>query len=260
MIVIGAGLLFSGISKMHEAAGRANCNNNVRDIGVSIQNYLDVNACFPPGTVRNQLLPAEKRLSWLVEILPYIESTNLVFDKKKSWDAEENLRLRDPKGTRRNVGEYRLFLCPSNPIRADLDWPGLSHYVGIAGLGRDAAELSLREGEDSAIRRDVGFFGYDRKIKPEDIPDGLATTLAVAETRAENGPWTAGGRATVRGLDSQLPYLGSGGQIGGNHIGRAMVLMADGSARFIGESIQPKVFEALATIAGGEEVGQIDDG
>ena len=43
-------------------------------------------------------------------------------------------------------------------------------------------------------------------------------------------------------------------QFGGNHPGGANVLFADGSARFISESIDPKVFEALSTMAGGEAV------
>ncbi|HEV3204957.1 MAG TPA: DUF1559 domain-containing protein, partial [Gemmataceae bacterium] len=157
----------------------------------------------------------------------------------------------------RKVGEIRVFLCPGNSNKAEPGRPGFSHYVGIAGVGKNAAELSLRTADESAIRSNVGFFGYDRQIKPEDIKDGLATTLAVAETHADNGPWTAGGPSTVRGLDPQnLPYLRSQGQFGGIHYaGGAMVLFVDGSTRFIKESISPEVFEALATIAGGEELG-----
>jgi prepilin-type processing-associated H-X9-DG protein len=265
IVLIGAGLLFTAVNKLREADRRAQCNNNLMIIGSSFRNYLESNGCFPPGTVPNKVLPPEKRLSWMVETYPYIEAVWFRFDRDKAWDAEENLVpnvTNKTRGTpkeriREKVGECRLFRCPGNPNKAEPGRPGLSHYVGIAGVGKNAAELSLRTADESAIRRDVGFFGYDRTIKPEDIKDGLATTLAVAETRADNGPWTAGGPSTVRNLDPQnLPYLRSEGQFGGiHHAGGAMVLFVDGSTRFIRESISPEVFEALATIAGGEELG-----
>jgi prepilin-type processing-associated H-X9-DG protein len=92
-----------------------------------------------------------------------------------------------------------------------------------------------------------------------DIKDGTGATLAVIETASANGPWTAGGPPTVRGLDpGRQPYLGRGRQFGGTHPGGAMALFADGSVRFLRESIDPKTFEALATIAGREEVRPFD--
>ena len=82
--------------------------------------------------------------------------------------------------------------------------------------------------------------------------------MMVIETAKDNGPWIAGGPSTVRGLDlSGLPYLGRNGQFGGTHRGGANVLFADGSVRFIHESIHPQVFEDMATIAGGEDVGSL---
>jgi len=79
--------------------------------------------------------------------------------------------------------------------------------------------------------------------------------MAVAETSDLERPWTSGGRATVRGLDpSRQPYLGRGRQFGGIHPGGANVLFVDGSVRFVRETVDAKVFEALATVAGGEEL------
>jgi prepilin-type processing-associated H-X9-DG protein len=99
----------------------------------------------------------------------------------------------------------------------------------------------------------AGVFGYDRATRPMDITDGLAMTMMVAETWDACGSWLAGGPATVRGLDSaRRPYLGPGRQFGGLHRGGAGVLFADGSVRFVTDSIDPRVFEALSSIAGGE--------
>jgi len=62
----------------------------------------------------------------------------------------------------------------------------------------------------------------------------------------------------VRGLDpANQPYLGKGRQFGGSHPGGAMVLFVDGSVHFIRDSIDPRAFEALSTIAGGEQVALV---
>ena len=53
---------------------------------------------------------------------------------------------------------------------------------------------------------------------------------------------------------AQAPYIGRGRPFDGNHPGGVNVLYADGSVRFIKESIDPKIFEALSTKSGGEVV------
>src|SRR5262249_10441649 len=84
-------------------------------------------------------------------------------------------------------------------------------YVGMAGLGKDAALLPLSNPR-------AGVFAYDRKTKFEDVTDGHSTTIMVIETNFENGPWGAGGFSTVRGIDLEGPaYLGAAGQFGSLH-------------------------------------------
>jgi prepilin-type processing-associated H-X9-DG protein len=97
----------------------------------------------------------------------------------------------------------------------------------------------------------------------------MANTVVVMETNRENGPWTAGGFPTVRGLDpAGRRYLGAGGQFSSGHSSWAWlssshtvtnVVYADGSVRGLTESVSPQVLEALVTIAGGEEVGPVGD-
>src|SRR5262249_34843274 len=138
------------------------------------------------------------------------------------------------------------FLCPANPERGgDGKLPSPTHFLGIAGLGNDAADLSLTDAR-------AGFFGYDRRLKCEDIKDGTSTTLAVSEAM-DGGPWTAGGRATVRGLaPDDVAYLGAGGQFASLHRGSRIfswsppivtnVLFADGSVFGLTASVSPQVF------------------
>jgi prepilin-type processing-associated H-X9-DG protein len=86
---------------------------------------------------------------------------------------------------------------------------------------------------------------------------GTETTIMLVES-LDGGPWTAGGRATVRGLE-QSPYFGSTGQFGSNHSNGANVVMADASVRFFTPSMSPQVIEAMAALAGDKNVARFDD-
>jgi hypothetical protein len=179
-----------------------------------------------------------------VSILPYLAQEKLYseFDRTKAWDAPENARL--IQGS-----TWPLERCPACPPWAALP-AGFSTYVGMAGVGTDAASLPV--GNPRA-----GVFGYERRVRYADITDGTSNTIMIAETLAENGPWSAGGPATVRGIDTrQRPYLGPGRQFGGLHRGITQVVTMDGSVKPFSNEMSPEVFEAFATMAGGEVILQ----
>ena len=101
----------------------------------------------------------------------------------------------------------------------------------------------------------AGVFGYDRATRIEDITDGTNQTMMLIETARDHKSWTAGGPSSVRGVDpATRPYIGRNRSFGGYHPGGANVAFADGSVRFLRESIAPAVFEALSTIAGSEQL------
>ncbi len=235
---------------------------------MGLQGYHDTFKYFPAATVPNDALLPNKRLSWVTQVWPaFMSDCDSLLDKSKAWDDETNNPPRcrlTAKSTGASwdvpVGDVRDFLCPVNPARSDPSLPGPTHYVGVSGLGGDAAELPIADPK-------TGFFGYDRKLSLQDIKDGAATTMAVTEVM-NGGPWTAGGWATVRGLVAgDEPYVGEGGQFASKHwdgstiaVSRPVminVLFADGSVRPITSSVSPKVFEALATIAGAEQVDEL---
>jgi prepilin-type processing-associated H-X9-DG protein len=255
MLVIGAGMILPAVVQIREAGRRVGCASNLRLLGLALHGYHAVSRTFPPGTILNSELPPEKRLSWARSIWGFIEARpELLIDNSKAWDADENREPKEhfrppkfPEDKIEAVGDVPVFLCPGNPQRLPADLPAVLHYVGIAGVGSEAAALADDER--------AGVFGYDRHTRRQDIMDGEAVTLLLAETALDNGPWTAGGPSTVRGLDpARQPYLGSGRQFGGTHLGVANSLFADGSVRFLNKSIDAKLFEVLATKAGGERV------
>jgi hypothetical protein len=258
ILLILAGILLPGVWAVRDAAARAGCHNNLRSLAMALQTYQDSYSSYPRGTVPGTDLPPERRLSVYVDVWPFLMGgCAWLFDRTKPWDDEANSPTRakckaevtEDRMTyeERVMGELPTFLCPSNPQRTLSGSPGLVHYVGDAGVGVDAATWPLE-------RAHVGVFGYDRAVRPEDVKDGHATTLAFIETARDNGPWTAGGPATVRGLDPNgLPYFGPDDQFTAFHRG-VNVAFLDGTVRTFSAQMDPHVLEALATIAGGEEV------
>jgi hypothetical protein len=231
-------------------------------MGIGLHGFHDVTGHFPSATVPNASLPPEQRLSWLSEIYPdyLIGGYASLFNKDKAWDAPDNWPPRchrlDMQGNAQEEPffDIRGLTCPAHPHTTASDSYS-TDYVGITGLGSASAELPLSDSH-------AGFFGYDRQITFKDIKDGTSNTIAVVEV-LDGGAWTAGGHATVRGLAADgRPYLGEGGQFGSLHGSPTVfsrssgmnVLLADASVHYFASDLAPEVFEAMATIAGGENV------
>jgi prepilin-type processing-associated H-X9-DG protein len=183
--------------------------------------------------------------------LPYIEQDAAyeAIDLEQPWDA--------PRNQEAVVHRIKLYLCPAGFDTSESGHPAITHYIGMAGIGPDAATLPI----DSPR---AGIFGYDRTIAMKDITDGTTNTILALESFIDNGSWAEGGRATVRGIDpDDQPYIGIDRPFGRLHAQRswfgtmptsANAAMADGSVRQIHHTISPQVFEALVTIAGGEQI------
>jgi prepilin-type processing-associated H-X9-DG protein len=250
--------VLSAVAKVRMAAQVAQCRNNLKQIALALHNYGGSYTHFPSGTAPNPDLPPDRRFSWVTAVYPpfMMGGVKLLHDPARPWDDAVNCPPRQSvavnKGTgeRREelVGEVEYLLCPANPARNGPDLPCPTNYLGVAGVGEDAAELPLTDPR-------AGFFGYDRRLTQKDLKDGAATTLMLAEA-VDGGPWSAGGKATVRGLAADgRPYLGRGGQFTSLHGAATNVAFADASVRPLTASVSPRVLEALATVAGGEEVG-----
>ena len=246
---------------MRRAAARYGCANNLKQIALGLLNYADtyVPGQHPPehelpaGTLFLAGLPPEQRLSWYVDVLPFIEQDNLYrsFDRKRGWD--------DPANIPAAQTPLKTLSCPDWAREAE-PHPPYTAYLGVAGLGADAATLPIGD-------RKAGVFGYDRRTPLSAIKDGTSNTLLILESARDNGPWARGGPSTVRGLDpGEAPYLGAARPFGGTHFTENTVFghgkpidchaaMADGSVRVLSHSVAPDILEALATIAGGETVG-----
>lgn len=238
LILLSCGGLFSiFVVQVRDAANRAQCFNNLRQLALAIENYHGSHSTFPTAAEENPNLPSEKCLSWIVHIYPYVEASNLYakMDHKKGWDAEENRFA--------SLFQPKILICPGCTALQGRDFIPTC-YVGITGIGADAVNLPLGDGR-------AGFFGYERTLKREDLKNRAGSILMLAETSQVHGSWTAAGSPTTRGLiPDGSPYIGAGGQFGGNHRRGVNVTFADGSVRFIEPPINPAEWEAMATLSG----------
>jgi hypothetical protein len=109
----------------------------------------------------------------------------------------------------------------------------------MAGVGRDAAGLTQNQPR-------AGIWGFDRATAPAQLTH---RTILLMETGRNIGFWTAGGPATVRGLDpADRPLLGPGGQFAGLHPGGGNTAFDDGSVTFTATTISADVLTAMTVI------------
>ncbi len=230
--------------KVQETSLDAGCKNNLRQLGLAIEAYAeDRKAKYPPGTVLNPDLSPKRRLSWQAALVPYLAPSVQTGAKAKklelpiafneAWDSEANAGLRK---------KVAPFQCPAFAFDPTANRADFTSYLGIGGVGKDAALLPLDD-------VNAGFFGYDRILGPGDITARLGALMTAVESRKENGPWAAGGSPTVRGLERDCErYLGTDAAFGGLHRNGANVLWADGSARLVADQVDPNVFRLEARI------------
>ncbi len=267
ILVVLAGLLIPASENVRRAGSRMSCKRNLQQLGQACHAYRDTFGHFPPGTAPGTPLPPEKRLSVHVLLVPYLEDKAGFgkFNLTAAWDAEPNPKALDESrdSYRFECGEWSTCELGMASRRKMPGWPAATPptttYVGMAGLGADAATCPF----DAA---GIGMFGYDRALKADQVKDGLANTMLVIETGYEVGPWVRGGPTTVRPLEPDAGQLtGDGFPFGGTHIrdrsffrGREPdgfhILLGDGNVRHVQNTIHADVLAALATIAGGEEV------
>jgi uncharacterized protein (TIGR03067 family) len=264
------------MQEVRAVADLASARSRVHDLAAATQAYLRDKGHFPPGALPRAVTPErgidwrpDQRLAWTADLLPYLDAEYAEWglQRDQSWNEGRNLRI-----ARRVIPQLvmtRQKGAPSVFIR----YPGVTlpltatRWVGVAGVGFDAAEY---KSNDAATQKKLGVFGYDRVTSKKDITDGPDKTIVLLMVPKEpQSPWLAGGGSTVRGVsedsDAVQPFVCTtyGGKPGKTtkFDGKpgTLAIMADGKVRFIPADIDPNVFRALCTIAGGETIGKLDD-
>ena len=259
------GLLLPAVQVAREAARRTQCANNLRQIGLALHNYESSKQKFPVGSVQSNFV------SVFASVLPYIEQGNL----HDRYDF--TLYYTDPQNAALSQQALPVFLCPSMVIPRRVPEP-LGNEVG------GPSSYLANEGSNNHMRRCDGMFGVDwpthgfrnPPVAFRDILDGTSNTLAIGETTygARDYLWGSsvpqiGGTVRhgyarwvvgyPRGISmgttlfplNQPSRLTLGGY-SSQHPGGLNFLLMDGSTRFVADTLDRTVLQALGTRAGRE--------
>ena len=278
IIAVLISLLLPAVQQAREAARRTQCKNNLKQIGLALHNYHDTFLTFPPGVVRDGVANSEawgwhvfilpqleqKNLYDLLDVSNYRLRDVLAGSNPNLATVEQReATLRSPLTT---------FICPSD----DNDGiavqarhfggglgtsagglgqfrPGISNYFGNWGT-RPASQIN--SGADP-----YGTLYYNSRVRIGDITDGTTNTILVGERESRVGragtwigirnPNGAGSRGLPVGLSHSVPVInaadppflwsdnaGAGEGYSSFHSGGAQFLLADGSVRFLSDTIE----------------------
>jgi hypothetical protein len=227
----------------------------LHDLAAAVLAMAQKEGKFPRGTFERKpkktrpYEPAD-RVGWMVELLPYLDLADVrrEIDTDQSWRAEKNAAAAGclvPAFLDPHTPSFMwLTRSPSMPTRI----LATTQFVGMAGVGLDAAEYSA---DDSSVTAKLGIFGYDRETKLDDIKDRTSTIALIQVPGLFRRPWLAGGGATITGVpdtDSIKPFICATYQVGDKKVPGTFAIMADGAVRFIPATISDTTFKALCTI------------
>ncbi|MBX3442298.1 MAG: DUF1559 domain-containing protein [Planctomyces sp.] len=288
IIAILVALLLPAVQQAREAARRTQCKNNLHNIGLAIHNYESSHKVFPPSSTSGfgrgvwnwpGAGPNDRTIhlhSFASLILPQLDAGNLynAINYNLSSLAVEN-RLAASQ-------ILPFYSCPSYAGRQYSDHP---LYTGSVGYDKFAIRNYVALGAVTVVGLSgmvpaEGLMFPGSRTGFRDIVDGSSNTIMLAETREERAAvWIDGTSASVAARWTNLasptfagntvsinyrPYFpdvfpNSIAQDYGPssmHVGGAHHLLADGSVRFLNDSLDVNVYDALTTRAGGEVVGE----
>lgn len=297
LITLLIAILLPSVQNAREAARRTSCKNNLKQIGLALQNFEATHSSLPPVY----------SVSEQANLLPFLDQ-EAIFQKHGFgnvnvwWDSETGIDINN--GWEQEDYRLPVFLCPSHPA---FQAQSPCNYLVNWGIGPLGLYSGLRSRDGNA------------PVRLSDISDGLSNTLAFAEATAalgdeygnphqtdyadlglylqlapttvsEPGKWESyltncRSRLTVvRGVHGRcndfaingvgimsynhqftpnLPSCFTQGFSTGiappssYHKGGVQVAVCDGSSRLVSDSVDAIVWSALGSKAGGEVNGDI---
>jgi prepilin-type N-terminal cleavage/methylation domain-containing protein/prepilin-type processing-associated H-X9-DG protein len=247
-------LLLPAVQAAREASRRTAFQNNLHQIGLALHGYHNAHAEFPRGG-----WPTDSpNLSWTAAILPFIEQQTL-FEQ-----IHREVPYYDAGNLAAGQNVLPVFLCPTAPndsrLRKSPDPLAAGKEYARTNYGAINGERTLRT-PTATNSPERGAMIFESNISIKQITDGTSHTALIAEApEGVNGFWLS-----VRNLFEQAKPINTpaafapqyvfydyGQEINSYHPGGAIATFADGSARFLNESIDNQTLAAICSRAGGE--------
>jgi prepilin-type N-terminal cleavage/methylation domain-containing protein/prepilin-type processing-associated H-X9-DG protein len=173
-------LLLPAVQSAREAARRAQCTNNLKQIGLAVHNYMNVHGTYPIGRGTRPPRPytdiSRYNYSGFSMILPFLEQKPL-FDAI-NFDLTMTLQQGNTTALRTVISSY---LCPSDPQRIPPNWAGVSYRFNEgANILYWYGETDLT-GVNATMPLPNGPFFPERTYRLADVTDGTSNTALASE-------------------------------------------------------------------------------
>lgn len=282
IIGILVAFLLPAVQAAREASRRSQCQNNLKQIGVAVQNHHDARRSFPMG--RNGM--DQFAVSWAFFLLPYLEETAVY----NSWDSRAKVYEHANDAAMRTPIE--TYACPSRRrAAADRNFDNNNNAppanaIGVATLADYSANAGIQlmtgmtnnEGSGGVFggysRIDAGPIFSGSRIGARQVEDGLSKTIAIGErhlppvpegTPEEMKDYEIGDTASIPGDTPHTTFrcaedgLATGlddksrEKFGSSHSsGTVQCVFLDGHVAGLHQDMAVVVLKALSTIGGGE--------
>ncbi|OJW13704.1 MAG: prepilin-type N-terminal cleavage/methylation domain-containing protein [Planctomycetales bacterium 71-10] len=210
IIAVLIALLLPAVQAAREAARRAQCVNNLKQIGLAAHNYQQGVGSFPMGATKAPVFaPGDADTAgggwsaWSAQalLLPYMEQTAIYNSINFSWSCEQYNSLSWAINSTAYNTKINSLLCPSD---------GNAGKINICSYGASQGTTTFNYLDPATgTGQSSGLFTYHRSYDIADCTDGTSNTIAFAEQLVGDGAGTALKRGNATGNSG-----GGGGQAG----------------------------------------------
>jgi len=290
IIAILIGLLLPAVQKVREAAARMTCTNNLKQIGLGLQNFHDSYGYFPTGGV---VITSNTTIFWpnmgggSPPTVPYV--MNGINYQSGSWQfsilpfIEQNAIYTCNSQTTAQQALIKTYACPSRraPTTSHIDSnSGIDKGMAVGTTDYYGSAQNATFSVNGAATRGVFANGRYQCVTMMQISDGTSNTVAAGDKNVAKGNYGGGSDVDSGGYTwpadnggtgnfdntlgrvdilPQADRTGSGDGanthgFGSTHAGGFNVVMVDGSVHFTAYSLTLSTWTSMCGINDGQVV------